>query len=91
MKSGEVGFNELFNQFRDSIMRVDPVYFCSKYLNVDGKPLQLEGTGYKPFADIYRYIALKAIDADSKPIVLVKGRQVGATTMAAALECYFGA
>jgi hypothetical protein len=91
MKSGEVGFNELFNQFRDSIMRVDPVYFCSKYLNVDGKPLQLEGTGYKPFADIYRYIALKAIDKDAKPIVLVKGRQVGATTMAAALECYFGA
>jgi len=91
MKSGEVGFNELFNQFRDSIMRVDPVYFCSKYLTVDGKPLQLVGTGYKPFADIYRYIALKAIDKDSKPIVLVKGRQVGATTMAAALECYFSA
>jgi len=91
MKSGEVGFNELFNQFRDSILRVDPVYFCSKYLTVDGKPLKLEGTGYKPFADIYRYIALKAIDKDSKPIVLVKGRQVGATVMAGALECYFSA
>lgn len=72
-------------------MRVDPVYFCAKYLRVDGKPLNLEGTGYKPFADIYRYIGLKAIGLDSKPIVLVKGRQVGATTMAAALECYFSA
>jgi hypothetical protein len=91
MKSGEVGFNELFDQFRDSILRVDPVYFCSKYLTVDGKPLKLEGTGYKPFADIYRYIGLKAIDSDAKPIVLVKGRQVGATVMAGALECYFSA
>jgi hypothetical protein len=91
MKAREVGYNELFNQMRDGIMRFDPVYFCSKYLTVDGKPLLLEGTGYKPFADIYRYIAHKAIEPNSKPIVLVKGRQVGATTMAAALECYFGA
>jgi intein/homing endonuclease len=91
MKPGQTGFSELFYQFRDSIMRVDPVYFCANYLRVDGKPLELEGTGYKPFADIYRYIALKAIEQDAKPIVLVKGRQVGATTMAAALECYFTA
>lgn len=91
MKSNEIGFNELFNQFRDNILRVDPVYFCAKYLTVDGKPLQLDGTGYKPFADIYRYIGLKSIEPGSKPIVLVKGRQVGATTMAAALECYFSA
>lgn len=91
MKAGEMGFSALFNQFRDSIMRVDPVYFCAKYLSVDGKPLELEGTGYKPFADIYRYIGLSAIEDNAKPIVLVKGRQVGATTMAAAMECYFTA
>lgn len=91
MKPGEIGFSALFEQFRDSILRVDPVYFCAKYLTVDGKPLELEGTGYKPFADIYRYIGLSAIEANAKPIVLVKGRQVGATTMAAALECYFSA
>ena len=92
MKPGEIGFSALFDQFRDSIMRVDPVYFCAKYLTVDGgKPLTLEGSGYKPFADIYRYIGLTAIEPNAKPIVLVKGRQVGATTMAAALECYFTA
>lgn len=91
MRPGDTGFSNLFYQFRDNIMRVDPVYFCAKYLMVDGKPLQLEGTGYKPFADIYRYIGLKAIEPDAKPVVLVKGRQVGATTMAAALECYFTA
>jgi len=85
------GFNDLFGQFRDGILRVDPVYFCANYLTIDSKPLNLEGTGYKPFADIYRYIGLKAIERDAKPVVLVKGRQVGATTMAAALECYFTA
>lgn len=81
----------LFDQLRDGILRVDPVYFCANYLNIDGKPLKLDGSGYKPFADIYRYIGLKAIEPDAKPVVLVKGRQVGATTMAAALECYFTA
>ncbi len=92
MKPGEIGFSALFEQFRDSIMRVDPVYFCAKYLTIDGgKPLDLEKSGYKPFADIYRYIGLSAIEPNAKPIVLVKGRQVGATTMAAALECYFTA
>jgi hypothetical protein len=79
----------LFNKFRDNILSVDPVYFCEKYLTVDGKALSLKGSGYKPFADIYRYIALKSLEPDAKPIVLVKGRQVGATTMAAAIECYF--
>jgi intein/homing endonuclease len=68
---------------------MDPVYFCAKYLKVDGKPLDLIGTGYKPFQDIYRYIGISAMEKNSKPIVMVKGRQVGATTMAAALECYF--
>ncbi|MFA5759539.1 MAG: phage terminase large subunit family protein [Clostridia bacterium] len=89
MKLGDNGFSALFEQFRDGILNVDPVYFCQKNLRVDGKPLKLNGTGYKPFADIYRYIALTAIEPNTKPIVLVKGRQVGATTMAAALECYF--
>lgn len=91
MKPGDNGFSNLFDQFRDGILRIDPVYFCAKYLTIDGKPLQLLGTGYKPFADIYRYIGLTAIEPNTKPVVLVKGRQVGATTMAAALECYFAA
>lgn len=89
MKSPASTYNELFYQFQDSLFRMDPVYFCAKYLKVDGKPLDLVGTGYKPFQDIYRYIGISAIEKNSKPIVMVKGRQVGATTMAAALECYF--
>lgn len=83
------GFDSLFESFKDNILSIDPVYFCEKYLTIDGKSFQLNGSGYKPFADIYRYIALKAIEPDAKPVVMVKGRQVGATTMAAALECYF--
>ena len=82
-------FTDLFESFRDGILTLDPVFMCEKYLRIDGAPFRLNGTGYKPFADIYRYIALKALEPESKPVVLVKGRQVGATTMAAALEAYF--
>ena len=80
---------DLFSQMRDSIRNMDPVAFVENNLSLDGQQFRLNGNGYKPFADIYRYIALKAVEPNAKPVILVKGRQVGATTMAAALECYF--
>lgn len=80
---------ETFQLFKDSISHIDPVAFCEKYLTLDGEPFRLLGNGYKPFVDIYRYVGIKSLEDDSKPIVLVKGRQVGATTMAANLKMYF--
>jgi len=70
-------------------MMYDPVVFCQEYLTLEGKDFTLSGNGYKPFGDIYRYIGVKALEPDSKPVIIVKGRQVGATTMASALEMYF--
>jgi hypothetical protein len=80
---------ELFNKLKKQLLNIDPVYFCQNYLTLDGKPFRLEGNGYRPFADIYRYIGIKALEPSSKPVIMVKGRQVGATTMASALEMYF--
>lgn len=80
---------DLFNKLKKDLLNLDPVYFCETYLTLDGKPFRLRGNGYKPFADIYRYIGIKALEPTSKPLIIVKGRQVGATTMASALEMYF--
>ena len=82
------GNKELFNQLKDSILNLDPVHYCEQHLMLEGKPFRLRGSGYKPFADIYRYIGIRALEPDSKPVMLIKGRQVGGTTMAAALEMY---
>ena len=80
----------LFDKFKSSVLNVDPVSFIERNLTLDGNPFRVNGNGYKPFADIYRYICLKAIERENTlPVLLVKGRQVGATTMAAALEAYF--
>lgn len=79
---------ELFEQLKSSVLNIDPVNFVESNLTIDGEEFKVSG-GYKPFADIYRYICLKAIDQDTLPVIMVKGRQVGATVMAAALECYF--
>lgn len=68
---------------------MDPVYFAEKYLTLDGEPFRLTGNGYKPFTDIYRYIAIKALEKDGKPVVVSKGRQVGMTTAACVLELFF--
>lgn len=81
--------SELFNKLRKQLLNLDPVSFCENYLTLDGKPFTLSNNGYKPFADIYRYIGIKALEPNSKPIIILKGRQVGATTMASALEMYF--
>lgn len=79
---------DIFEKIKESLLNIDSVHFCEKYLNIDGKPIQLRG-GWKPFADIYRYIASVAVSPTAKPIILCKSRQIGATTMASALEMYF--
>jgi Phage terminase large subunit (GpA) len=80
---------EIFNKLKQDLMNFDPVHFTETYLTLDGKDFTLHKNGYKPFADIYRYIGIKALEPDAKPVIMVKGRQVGATTMASALEMYF--
>lgn len=80
---------DLFVKLKNKISNIDPIKFCENNLTIDGTPFAFSKRGYKPFVDIYRYIAIKQLEQDSKPTVLVKGRQVGGTTMALALEMYF--
>jgi len=79
----------VFDKIKNKLLNIDPVWFCQEYLTLDGKPFRLNGNGYKPFSDVYRYIGIKALEKDSLPVIMVKGRQVGATTMASALEMFF--
>lgn len=80
---------DIFDRLKSSVLNVDPVYFCEENLILDGRPFRLRGNGYKPFVEIYRYIGIQALTKNSKPVVLVKGRQVGATTMGVNLELFF--
>ncbi len=89
--SNDESYNQLFSEIKSELLKVDPVAFTENYLKIDGKPFKVSGNGWKFMADIYRYIALKAIHPDGKPIVILKGRQVGATVMAGALDLYFTA
>lgn len=79
----------VFNKIKNRLLNIDPVHFCETYLTLDGKKFKINGNGYKPFSDIYRYVGIKALEKDSLPVIMVKGRQVGATTMASALEMFF--
>ncbi len=79
----------LFDSIQQSLLNIDPVAFCETYLTLDNQPFRLHGNGYRPFADIYRYIAIKALEPDAKPVLIKKARQVGGTVMAACLELYF--
>lgn len=80
---------DFFNSFKESLQNVDPVFWIENNLSLDGKPFRIHGNGYKPLGDIYRYIGIHALSPNSKPIIAVKGRQVGMTTLCAALEMYF--
>lgn len=77
-----------FLQLKKELMKVDPVTWCETFLRLDGRPFRITRNGWKFIADIYRHIILEATKVDAKPVVLLKGRQVGCTIMASALELY---
>lgn len=80
---------ELFFDTKNSFMDYDPAYFIQNNLTLDGKPFSVLDNGWKFMSDIYRYIALEATRPTGKPVVICKGRQIGATVMAGALDLYF--
>jgi len=77
-----------FSSLKREFMKMDPVSFAETFLQIDGKPLKLTNNGWDFIADVYRYITTVAMSNQGKPIVIVKGRQVGATVMASALELF---
>ena len=80
---------KLFEQLKESFLDFDPAHFVQNNLTLDGAEFKVLDNGWKFMADIYRYIALQATRKDGKPVVIKKGRQVGATVMAGALDLFF--
>jgi hypothetical protein len=80
---------DLFAKLKNNLCNIDPVYWAENNLTLDGKPFTVHGNGYAPFADIYRYIGIKALEPTAKPLIVVSGRQVGKTTTLSVLEMYF--
>ena len=80
---------KLFEQLKTSFLDFDPAHFVQNNLTLDGADFKVLDNGWKFMADIYRYIALQATRKDGKPVVIKKGRQVGATVMAGALDLFF--
>ena len=79
----------IFDKIKNSLLMLDPVAWAEHNLTLDGKPFRLIDSGYKPIVDILRYICVKALDKNSKPIIWVKGRQTGGTTAVGAASMYF--
>jgi hypothetical protein len=80
---------QLFSKLKNSFLDFDPAYFVENNLTIDGEEFRLIGTGWKFMVDVYRYVGLQATKRDGKPVVIKKGRQVGATMMAGALDLFF--
>lgn len=79
----------VFDRIKDKLLAIDPVSWCEKYLTLDGRPYRVNKNGYKPMADIIRYIGIKALEKTSLPVIICKARQIGMSTTACALEMYF--
>lgn len=80
---------ELFSNLKNELLNYDPAEFTKNKLRLDKEPFNVVDNGWRFMADIYRYIALQATTPNGKPVVICKGRQIGATVMAAALDLYF--
>ena len=81
--------DQILQIIKNKLSSIDPVAFVEKNLYLEGKPFRINGNGYKPYAEIYRYIGIKALEKDAKPVVVLKSRQTGMTVAASALEMYF--
>ena len=82
---------ELFEDLKKELSRFDPVAFAENHLTIDGDPFNMSDAGYKYLAEVYRSIGTQAENRNAKPTVILKGRQVGATILAAVLSLYFTA
>ena len=80
---------ESFDQIKSSFLDFDPAFFIENNLTIDGSDFKIIGNGWKFMVDVYRYIGLQATQKGGKPVVIKKGRQVGATMMAAAIDLFF--
>jgi hypothetical protein len=80
---------EILDQLASSFLDFDPANFVQNNLTIDGSDFNLLETGWRFMVDIYRYIALEATQKTGRPVVIKKGRQVGATIMGSALDLYF--
>lgn len=81
--------DQLFEKIKSSLLNFDPTSWAEKHITLEGKPYRINGNGYKPLSDILRYIAIKAVEKDSKPIVVLKSRQTGMTVAQTALDLFF--
>jgi len=79
---------ETFDWLKKEVLKIDPVSFAENYLTIENRKFKITNNGWKFMADLYRHIIYEAMSDDGKPIVIVKGRQVAATTMATNLGCY---
>ena len=80
---------DTFEQIRNSFLDFDPAHFIENNLTLDGSDFKIIGNGWKFMVDIYRYIGLQSTQKTGKQVVIKKGRQVGATMMAAAIDLFF--
>lgn len=79
---------KIFDKIRQNILSLDPVAWVEQNVFLDGKIFSVTNNGYKPLADIFRLIGIKCLEKTSKPVVIVKGRQVGFSTLACAIELF---
>tara|TARA_B100000131_G_C18111333_1_gene609708 strand:+ start:421 stop:2196 length:1776 start_codon:yes stop_codon:yes gene_type:complete len=80
---------ELFSKIKNNFLDFDPANFVQNNLTLDGDEFSVMNNGWKFMSEVYRHIALQSTQRNGKPVVIKKGRQVGATMMAAALDLYF--
>lgn len=78
-----------FDLLKEGLLNLDPVHWAEKHLTLDNKPYRVFDSGYRPIAEIMRYIGIKALNKDSKPVIWLKSRQISGTVTSAVIELFF--
>jgi hypothetical protein len=87
-KAKPLSSREIFKELKRDVSNLDCVSFAENYLTIDGKPFDLSGSGWRYMGEMYRIISAQIENPNARPIILLKGRQVGATIMAGVLSLH---
>jgi len=85
-----ISLGSLFATASTKMLDADPVYWSQNNIVLEGRQFNIsKGTGWEFLHEPYRYIGIEATSEWGRPVVLLKGRQVGATLMAEILSLFF--
>lgn len=81
-------FQDLVSELKSGITEIDPITWVENNLYLEGKPVQIRGTGRDYLTEVYNYLVFGLFRPDAVPFLMLKSRKVEMSTTATFAALY---